>query len=164
MEEYTREPCPWRIVEDVGGAYAMGLLGGTIFQTFKGFRNAPSGMSRRLAGSVSAIQLRAPLLGGSFAVFGGLFATVDCTLIHLRQKEDPWNSISSGAITGGLLAARTGVASMMGSAVVGGVLLALIEGLGIYMTRISADHFQPVLPPPIDNPEQFNPGEESKEL
>lgn len=48
MEEYTREPCPWRIVDDCGGAFTMGLIGGGVFQTFKGFRNAPSGVSRRL--------------------------------------------------------------------------------------------------------------------
>lgn len=48
MEEYTREPCPWRIVDDCGGAFTMGLIGGGVFQSIKGFRNAPSGMNRRL--------------------------------------------------------------------------------------------------------------------
>ncbi|SPP88366.1 blast:Mitochondrial import inner membrane translocase subunit Tim17-B [Drosophila guanche] len=48
MEEYAREPCPYRIVDDCGGAFAMGCIGGGVFQAIKGFRNAPSGMSRRL--------------------------------------------------------------------------------------------------------------------
>lgn len=48
MEEYTREPCPYRIVDDCGGAFAMGCIGGGVFQAIKGFRNAPSGFSRRL--------------------------------------------------------------------------------------------------------------------
>lgn len=48
MGEYTREPCPWRIVDDVGGAFTMGLIGGSIFQSIKGFRNAPSGFNKRL--------------------------------------------------------------------------------------------------------------------
>lgn len=48
MEEYTREPCPWRIVDDCGGAFTMGLIGGGVFQCIKGFRNAPSGFNRRL--------------------------------------------------------------------------------------------------------------------
>lgn len=47
MEEYSREPCPWRIVDDCGGAFAMGCIGGGLFQAIKGFRNAPSGMNRR---------------------------------------------------------------------------------------------------------------------
>ena len=48
MEEYTREPCPYRIVDDCGGAFAMGSIGGGVFQAIKGFRNAPSGFSKRL--------------------------------------------------------------------------------------------------------------------
>lgn len=47
MEEYTREPCPWRIVDDCGGAFTMGLIGGGVFQAIKGFRNAPSGITKR---------------------------------------------------------------------------------------------------------------------
>lgn len=48
MEEYAREPCPYRIVDDCGGAFAMGCIGGGVFQAIKGFRNAPSGFNRRL--------------------------------------------------------------------------------------------------------------------
>lgn len=33
---------PWRIVDDCGGAFTMGAIGGGIFQAVKGFRNAPS--------------------------------------------------------------------------------------------------------------------------
>lgn len=44
---------------------------------------------------------------GSFAVWGGLFSTIDCGLVRLRGKEDPWNSITSGAMTGAILAARS---------------------------------------------------------
>lgn len=80
------------------------------------------------------------------------FKTIDCTLVHFRQKEDPWNSIISGAATGGILAARQGVGAMAGSAVIGGVLLALIEGVGILFTRLSADQFRN--PSPLDAPPQ----------
>lgn len=107
MEEYAREPCPWRIVDDCGGAFTMGAIGGAVFQSIKGFRNAPSGMSRRLGGSWSAIRTKAPVIGGNFAVWGGLFSTIDCTLVHIRKKEDPWNSITSGALTGAILAVRS---------------------------------------------------------
>lgn len=56
---------------------------------------------------------------GSFAVWGGLFSTFDCTLIAIRGKEDPWNSIMSGALTGGALAARTGMKSSLQAACFG---------------------------------------------
>ncbi|KAJ8673607.1 hypothetical protein QAD02_004869 [Eretmocerus hayati] len=156
MEEYAREPCPWRIIDDCGGAFTMGAIGGGIFQSIKGFRNAPSGLNKRLFGSLMAIKQRSPIIAGNFAIWGGMFSTVDCTLVHFRKKEDPWNSIISGAATGGILAARSGVPTMVGSAIIGGVLLALIEGVGILFTRLSADQFKP---PPIvvDDPSQLGP-------
>uniref|UniRef100_A0A3Q3K1N6 Mitochondrial import inner membrane translocase subunit TIM17 n=1 Tax=Monopterus albus TaxID=43700 RepID=A0A3Q3K1N6_MONAL len=60
MEEYIREPCPWRIVDDCGGAFTMGAIGGGVFQTIKGFRNAPA---------VSSVPTY--LLSGSHWIFKG---------------------------------------------------------------------------------------------
>jgi len=128
-----REPCPWRIVDDVGGAFCMGAIGGGIWHSVRGARLAPAG--GRFAGSLSAVQARSPVLGGQFAVWGGLFACCDCTLTAVRNKEDPWNSIISGAATGGILAARAGPRASASAALVGGVLLALIEGMGIMISR-----------------------------
>ncbi|KZC04050.1 putative mitochondrial import inner membrane translocase subunit Tim17 1 [Dufourea novaeangliae] len=110
-------------------------------QSVIGFRNAPAGLSRRLHGGVAAVKNRVPLVAGNFAVWGGLFSAIECTLIRCRSKDDPWNSILSGALTGGVLAARTGIPSMIGSATVGGVFLALVEGFGIMATRLHADSF-----------------------
>jgi len=144
MEEYAREPCPWRIVDDCGGAFSMGAIGGGLFQAIKGFRNAPAGVSRRMTGSLTAIKANAPRIGGNFAVWGGLFSTIDCSLIKLRGKEDPWNAIVSGAATGGILAARSGPGAMLGSAIIGGVLLAMFEGIGIMITRMTSEQFRPL--------------------
>lgn len=94
-------------------------------------------------GGIVAVKQRAPVLGGNFAVWGGLFSTFDCILIQARGKEDPWNSITSGAITGGILAARGGPGAVVRSAVVGGVLLALIEGMGIALNRMMAEEYRP---------------------
>jgi len=134
----------------------MGAIGGGVFQSIKGFRNAPIGINRRLLGSLVAVKERAPIIGGNFAVWGGMFSSIDCTMVHLRKKEDPWNSITSGALTGAVLAVRSGAGAMVGSAVIGGVLLALIEGVGILFTRISAEQFKPVSPT-LEDPNQMNP-------
>uniref|UniRef100_A0A7S2IBE2 Mitochondrial import inner membrane translocase subunit TIM17 n=1 Tax=Helicotheca tamesis TaxID=374047 RepID=A0A7S2IBE2_9STRA len=131
-----REPCPWRIVDDIGGAFSMGAIGGGIFHTIKGSWNAPKGA--RMYGAMSAMSARGPVLGGQFAVWGGLFACCDCSLTAIRQKEDPWNSIISGAATGGVLAARAGPKQMATAAVFGGFILALIEGMGIMFTKMTA--------------------------
>eukprot|EP01137_Pigoraptor_chileana_P029266 Opistho-2@14273 len=148
--EYARDPCPFRILDDFGGAFAMGLVGGSVWHSFKGYKNSPKGA--RFAGTISAIKTRGPVLGGNFAVWGGLFSTFDCSLIALREKEDPWNSIMSGALTGGVLAARGGVGASLRSAAVGGVLLAIIEGVGIAVSRWMAEQTKPVMPELPDAP------------
>lgn len=33
---------PWRIVDDCGGAFVMGVVGGSVFTGIKGYWNAPS--------------------------------------------------------------------------------------------------------------------------
>lgn len=35
---------------------------------------------------LQSIRREAPKIGGSFAVWGGLFSTFDCTLVALRKK------------------------------------------------------------------------------
>eukprot|EP00587_Corethron_hystrix_P009722 CAMPEP_0113296938 /NCGR_PEP_ID=MMETSP0010_2-20120614/13_1 /TAXON_ID=216773 ORGANISM="Corethron hystrix, Strain 308" /NCGR_SAMPLE_ID=MMETSP0010_2 /ASSEMBLY_ACC=CAM_ASM_000155 /LENGTH=219 /DNA_ID=CAMNT_0000149753 /DNA_START=242 /DNA_END=898 /DNA_ORIENTATION=- /assembly_acc=CAM_ASM_000155 len=140
-----REPCPWRIIDDVGGAFCMGAIGGTIWHSVKGFKNAPTG--GRTRGALTAVKARGPVLGGAFAVWGGLFACCDCTITAIRQKEDPWNSICSGAVTGGILAARAGPRAAGQSALIGGVLLALIEGMGIWINKAFA--------PPVPTAEDY---------
>lgn len=63
-------------------------------QTQNNFRRFHAALSTRCWGA------------GQFAVWGGLFSTFDCSLVAIRGKEDAWNAISAGAMTGGVLAAR----------------------------------------------------------
>jgi hypothetical protein len=59
--------------------------------------------------------------------------------MKIRGREDPWNAIAAGALTGGTLAARAGIKAIGKNAAIGGVLLALIEGLSVLMTRQSTE-------------------------
>ncbi|KAI3876913.1 hypothetical protein MKX03_032458 [Papaver bracteatum] len=140
--ETSREPCPDRILDDIGGAFGMGAVGGSAFHFLKGIYNSPKG--ERLFGGTQAVRMNAPRVGGSFAVWGGLFSAFDCTMVYVRQKEDPWNSIFAGAATGGFLQMRQGLGPASRSALFGGVLLAMIEGAGIMLNR--------VLSPPANMP------------
>lgn len=148
--ETSREPCPDRILDDIGGAFGMGAVGGSAFHFIKGVYNSPRGT--RLIGGSQAVRMNAPRVGGSFAVWGGLFSAFDCTMVYVRQKEDPWNSIIAGAATGGFLQMRQGPAASGRSALFGGVLLALIEGAGIMLNKVLSQQQQmPVMieePPP----------------
>jgi import inner membrane translocase subunit TIM17 len=91
-------------LDDIGGAFAMGAIGGSIWHSVKGAKNSPKG--ERFIGALTAVKSRAPVLGGNFAVWGGMFSTFDCAIAAQRKKDDPWNSILSGALTGGCLAIR----------------------------------------------------------
>lgn len=120
----ARDPCPWVILNDSGGAFSMGCIGGAIWYAIKGSRNSPrvsvanfvralSSVSHhrilqgsRLPGAVAAVKARAPVLGGNFGIWGTMFSTFDCTVKGVRQKEDYWNSIIAGFMTGGSLAFR----------------------------------------------------------
>lgn len=46
------------------------------------------------------------LLISFYSIWGGLFSASECSVRSIRQKEDSWNSIISGFLTGGILAAR----------------------------------------------------------
>lgn len=133
MSDPEREPCPYRIFEDMGSAFLLGAVGGGVWHFFKGYRNAPK--HARWGGALTAARMRSPILGGNFGVWGGLFSIFDCSLAHYRGVEDPWNAIMSGGLTGGLLAARAGPKAIARNAVVGAVLLALIEGVGLAINK-----------------------------
>ena len=140
--DYSRDPCPWRILDDCGGAFCLGFIGGGIFSLVGGARNAPKGFTNRIMGAMGNARYRAPITAGSFGVWGFTFSLCDCTFVALRRKEDPWNSIMSGASTGFILGIRQGMRPAVSSAMVGGVLLALIEGVGIAINKFNAPMYK----------------------
>ena len=182
MADGDREPCPYRVFEDMGGGFLLGAprgrardtrraaltppplppagaTGGFMWHFVKGYRNAPLG--QRWSGAFSAARMRAPVLGGQFGVWGGLFSVFDCSLAALRRREDAWNAIAAGGITGGVLAARAGPRAIARNAAGGAFILALIEGVMMLVTkmilraqqaqagggRAAIDRLEPPVPP-----------------
>lgn len=95
-----------------------------------------------------------------------MFSTFDCAVKGYRQKEDAWNAIISGFMTGGCLAARSecpilvtflknltcllplgGPKAAFGSAVACGILLGVFEGVGVLLGRVFSEGQRPQLPP-----------------
>ena len=132
---YHRSPCPGRIFEDLGVGFSIGTVGGTLFYFCKGLWNAPR--RQRIMGGLMHVRNRAPFLGGSFAMWGGVFSSMDCLLIYYRQKDDPWNAVAAGFITGGVLAIRGGMAVAFKNAAIGGIILMLIEGVSTVVTSVA---------------------------
>lgn len=98
--------------------------------------------------AITAIKARAPILGGNFGVWGGLFSTFDCAVKGIRKKEDPWNAIIAGFFTGGSLAVRGGAKAVRNGAIGCAILLAVIEGVGIGFQRMMAENSRLDAPPP----------------
>ncbi|ODQ82415.1 hypothetical protein BABINDRAFT_30454 [Babjeviella inositovora NRRL Y-12698] len=134
--DHSRDPCPIVILNDFGGAFSMGVIGGSIWHGIKGFRNSPYG--ERRIGMLSAIKARAPVVGGNFGVWGGLFSTFDCSVKAVRKREDPWNAIIAGFFTGGALAFRGGKKHTLQSAIMCSILLGVFEGVGLMFQKYSA--------------------------
>lgn len=63
MSDSLMPHSPVVILNDFGGAFAMGAVGGTLWHGIKGARNAPRG--DRIISSLNAIKARAPILGGN---------------------------------------------------------------------------------------------------
>ncbi|CAO1613083.1 unnamed protein product [Jaminaea pallidilutea] len=144
MAAHDRDPCPYVIINDFGGAFAMGTIGGAIFHSIKGAKNAPRGY--RWPSSIAAVKARAPVLGGNFGVWGGLFSSYDCAIKGIRQKEDAWNAITAGFLTGGSLAIRSGPKTALGSGIMCGILLGCFEGVGALVQRFMAEGNKQVAP------------------
>ncbi|KAJ3056135.1 translocase of the inner membrane [Rhizophlyctis rosea] len=142
--DHSRDPCPYNIVNDIGVGFCMGSIGGSIWHGFKGYRNSPRG--ERFVGSLTAIKARAPVLGGNFAVWSGLFNAGDCLIAGVRGKEDAWNPIIAGGATGAILAARNGPRVMAVSAVFGAAILAVMEGVGAMLNRMQSETYKPQAP------------------
>lgn len=133
--QYHRTPCPGRVFEDLGNGFAMGCFGGSLLYFVKGnvitlifhagAYNAPR--KQRMFSGFCHVRNRAPFLGGNFGLWGGIFSSMDCLLIYYRQKDDPWNAVMAGCITGGVLAIRGGASQAFRQAIMGGIILAFIE-------------------------------------
>lgn len=78
------------------------------------------------------------LRSGNFGTWGGLFSTYDCAIKGIRKKEDPYNAIMAGFMTGGSLAMRGGIRAARNGAIGCAVLLAVIEGVGIGFQKMLA--------------------------
>jgi len=100
----------------------------------KGAWNAPK--RQRMFSGLTHLRNRAPIMGGTFGLWGGIFSSVDCLLIYYRQKDDPFNAVAAGFVTGGVLAIRGGLAPAFRQAMLGGIILCVIEAVGTLMGAI----------------------------
>lgn len=74
MSASNRQPCPGRIFEDLGVGFSIGCFFGSFLYFVKGAYNAPR--KKRIISGLTHIRNRAPIIGGSFAMWGGCFSSI----------------------------------------------------------------------------------------
>lgn len=84
---------------------------------------------------VAAVKNRAAVTGGAFAIWMSLFSSFDCAIAGVRGKEDHFNPIASGFLTGAVLAIRSGPKKALQQGLAGGAVLAVFEGVAILMEK-----------------------------
>ncbi|KAL4296129.1 hypothetical protein GQ457_12G020880 [Hibiscus cannabinus] len=97
--ETSREPCPDRILDDIGGAFGMGAVGGAAFHFLKGTYNSPSG-ARLIGGTQAKEDPWNSIIAG--AATGGF--------LSMRQG---FGAASRSAVFGGVLLALIEGAGIM---------------------------------------------------
>lgn len=85
--EHSREPCPDRILDDIGAAFGLGAVGGGVIQAARGIYNSPSGLMNRSISAFDALRVHAPRTGGSFATWTGLFRYVECNAQRTESEH-----------------------------------------------------------------------------
>mmetsp|Transcript_7828 Transcript_7828/g.17189 ORF Transcript_7828/g.17189 Transcript_7828/m.17189 type:complete len:140 (+) Transcript_7828:85-504(+) len=125
-----RLPCPERVVDMMGYAFGVGSIGGFCYTFVHGLRNNPSG--HRISGAFATARSRAPHLGGTFAMWSGIFHAFECGVTKRHGDVEPQRrSIVDagicGFLTAGLLSVRQGPRAASTNAVVGGLCVVLVD-------------------------------------
>ncbi|WVZ57992.1 hypothetical protein U9M48_008313 [Paspalum notatum var. saurae] len=147
--DLSQNPCPDRILVDVGSGFGIGAVGGSAFHFLKGLYQSPNG--HRIAGGATAVRMGAPGVAGAFAVWGGVFSASACALVSARRKEDQWNTIAAAACTGAVMHLRQGLRAAAKCSAQCAALFALVEGMAIVSSRSSTpqpDEYYNL--PPVD--------------
>jgi len=105
-----QDPCPLRIFKDVGTAFMMGSIGGSIWHGVIGWRHRPRVGRIKVGMNFVHRRLlqRAPKVGVSFAAWMGLYSFFECIISARRGGSNAWSSIGAGGLTGMVLQLRKG--------------------------------------------------------
>jgi len=79
--DFARDPCPWRLIEDMGGAYSMGLAGGAIWSSGK------SVVRREFQYIARNVRTNAPRTAAGFAVWECVLNLLSNLIVWLSRRR-----------------------------------------------------------------------------
>ncbi|KAG0632990.1 Tim17/Tim22/Tim23/Pmp24 family-domain-containing protein [Tuber brumale] len=114
------ESCPVKTAISGGFGFGLGALFGLFMASMSydtpmtGLPGAPSAnlqnlpLKEQLKRGFKDMGQRSYSTGKNFALVGSIFAGTECCIEGFRAKNDMYNGISAGCVTGGVLAAKAG--------------------------------------------------------
>ncbi|KAI8826797.1 mitochondrial import inner membrane translocase subunit tim22 [Fimicolochytrium jonesii] len=112
------ESCPAKVVLSGGAGFALGGAFGMFMSSVDWGMNTEEfqKLSTREQLKLTAKDMGAKSFSSAknFAVVGAVFAGTECVIEGYRAKNDIWNGVSAGCITGGVLAAKAGPQAVVG--------------------------------------------------
>ncbi|CAI9778375.1 unnamed protein product [Fraxinus pennsylvanica] len=129
---------PWfdHLVDRTGDYFCWGLVGGSAVDMLKGMCNSLKG--ERLIWGSQAVRMSAAC-ASHCAAYGGLCSVLKSSMIYVRQKDDPWNSILPEAAAAGFLQIRQGLGPASRTALIFGLGMSLVQGYLIVENKLKSN-------------------------
>ncbi|KAJ3071222.1 Mitochondrial import inner membrane translocase subunit tim22 [Quaeritorhiza haematococci] len=111
------ESCPAKTVMSAGAGFVFGGVFGTFMSSIDWNVNHDEYQKmttkQQLRYTLKDMGQKSYSTAKNFAIVGAMFAGTECIIETYRAKNDMYNGISAGCITGGALAARAGPQAMV---------------------------------------------------
>ncbi|KAJ3082070.1 Mitochondrial import inner membrane translocase subunit tim22 [Rhizoclosmatium hyalinum] len=115
MSQLT-ESCPFKSVMALGAGFALGGLFGMFMSSMDTTTNmdefTKKSTKEQIRLTLKDMGQRSYSSAKNFAVVGAVFSGTECVIETYRAKNDIYNGISAGCITGAALAAKGGPVAM----------------------------------------------------
>jgi import inner membrane translocase subunit TIM17 len=89
-------------------------------------------------GGIQLLKKRAPMLGGNFCAWMGLFGTFQCVMLALTNKDTHMNQVVAGGLTGATINLRGGWRYAFRGGLQGAVFIGVFNIMEIFMTKSQA--------------------------
>jgi mitochondrial import inner membrane translocase subunit TIM22 len=126
LQNTLLENCFIRGIGALVMGYGMGVAFGMVFAGFSSYTPPPEPFSglpgqevksvpilKQLKEGIIDMRNRGHSTGKNFAMVGAVYSTVECFLEKIRGKRDMRGAVTSGFVTGAVLAARAGPEAMI---------------------------------------------------
>lgn len=89
-------------------------------------------------GGIRLLKKRAPMLGGNFCAWMGLFGSFQCVMLFLTNKDTHINQVVAGGLTGATINIRGGYRYALRGGIQGAVFIGVFNIMEIFMTKNQA--------------------------